>query len=83
MAGFKLPEGFKLLKNRSTHPDVKKRHYALSEKGEILDLQSGKILIAPEEETVIEIRETSPGHQYHAEFDIPVLLRVYFGNERR
>lgn len=79
MTGIKLPEGFKLLPNRSTHREVKKRQYALSEKGEILDLQSGKILVAPEGETTITIREESPGRMYHAEFDIPVLLKSVFG----
>lgn len=79
MSNIELPEGFKLLPNRSTHPDRKKRNYALSEKGEIFDVQTGKILVAPEGETTITIRVESPGQVYEAEFDIPILLKTYFG----
>lgn len=81
MTDIDLPEGFKLLPNRGTHPERKKHNYGLSEKGEIFDCQTGKILVAPEGEDDITIRVESPGYMYESSFHIPTLLKRYFGKE--
>jgi hypothetical protein len=79
MSEYELPEGFKLLPNRSTHSDVKKNRYGLSEKGEIFNLQTGETLTAPDGSDDISIRVESEGHLYEAGFHIPTLLKTYFG----
>lgn len=76
-----IPEGFKLLPNRHSGQvpsEIKRRRYALSEKGEIFDVTNEEILVAPEGGTVIKIREETPDRLYEAEFDIPILLSRYF-----
>ncbi|QED11631.1 hypothetical protein PP914_gp142 [Arthrobacter phage Qui] len=74
-----LPEGFKLLPSRGTFPEFKKRRYAVSEKGEIFDLTTGKIHKAAEGETKILIRDEKPNSSHEVEFDIPILLATFFG----
>lgn len=79
----KLPEGFQLIPRKPygklAPKEVKRRRYAVSEKGEIFDLTTGMIHVAPEGETTVTIREESPGRQYEAEFHIPTLLKRYHG----
>jgi hypothetical protein len=78
-----IPEGFKLIPRKPygklAPKEVKQRRYAVSEKGDIFDVTTGMIHVAPEGGTIITIREESPGRQYEASFDIPILLKKYFG----
>jgi hypothetical protein len=82
MTKFELPEGFKLIPKRNRSHDVpdeiKNQQYAVSEKGELFDLDTGLTHVPLDGESTVTIVKEGSGWRTEREFDIPILVGRYF-----